>query len=208
MSFKSTSLESQANSSINDLINNLLPNVTNIDENGGKKKQSNIENLTNTYKDLDSNRLTAAELKRLKKKQRNKTNKELNKNARSNIKINEKAKIKIIQNRIKNVNSQAGPKDYNLTSEEKKLINNLIDNNVESLKLSDRPKEELGQLELEILAMTDKQKTKFDSTKNKRLAEVSMQKRINGQMKRVHAYPGLTPGLAPVDLDDSDDESD
>ncbi|GMM35369.1 Rrt14 protein [Saccharomycopsis crataegensis] len=228
MSFKSKSSKHQASSSINKLLGSVLPTTKPITSSKGSKKSdarnTAIQSLNDTFFGMEESTVSVKDISKLKKKQKTTKRQTMKKNSAVAEKLEKTAKMKIIQKQIDTVNEEQkkqgkkvyGKTEYNLNQEEKKLINSLIDGNVKTVQSwkdagdsDDDTEEQIKKLQGDILALKNaKQRNKGAKNAKKRNNEFSMEQKINGKIKRAHAYPGLTPGLAPVGLDDSDEESD
>ncbi|CCH42492.1 hypothetical protein BN7_2037 [Wickerhamomyces ciferrii] len=90
-----------------------------------------------------------------------------------------------------------------LSKEEKLELKLKIKKNVTNLQSwSLEQEDDLKEIQDQILSMKNKSKKKIINKKSK-----SNQNDIYDK-KTIQRYPGLTPGLAPVDMDDSEEESD
>lgn len=232
MAFKSKSSKLQANSSINKLLTSVLPTAQPISlssrssskqNNGSSSANVAIQSLNETFYGLEQASLNPEQLAKLKKKNKLQKKHAIRKNLDTKSRIEKAAKMDIIRKQIHKVNQNKNSKDannsigqkldYQLTAEEKKLINSTIDNNVKLVKSWDKPEDkasELRRLEEEIIALKNEKIEARDARLGKkRVREVKMgasKSNSNGR-GRSFAYPGLTPGLAPVGLDDDDEDS-
>ncbi|KAG7194313.1 Regulator of rDNA transcription protein 14 [Scheffersomyces spartinae] len=203
--FSSTSSKTQTESTINRLLATYLPGTT-VDEtksqlwnNNSNNKNSKISSSTQQiHQQIKRSKLSKHEIKKINKLNKAKLNKLVLKNQAESKRVAKLAKYDLIKNRHRD----------DLTIEEEKYLNKLIKRNVNSIKrvseiLDLEVKEELDFVKKDILEKLNTKKSKSKSTSKDRQKQ-QFQDKIN---KGFISYPGLTPGLAPVGVDD-DDESD
>lgn len=242
--FRNRSSRERAEASLNKLVSSIMPSsgcvtsVHNRKEDGHQKHNiTSIQSLNEAFNNMDSrtknNRdgVIEKKMRKLKKKQ-------IKKNKRIEEEVEKVAKLQIIKRQVEEAKKKSESDgstryekpQYQLSSDEKKFMNQLISENVKKLKLysgqanesqgdslssdegaEDAIQDEIRQLQEDILAIKNKN-SKKNAVKNarqgqqrKRQLEFSSEKIVNGKKIRVHAYPGLTPGLAPVDLEDDED---
>lgn len=193
MSSKSSRV--RATKSVDRLVAGILSGST-VTTTSSKGKTS-AEILSSTFNDL--NKVLSGSLKKAKRAQKQ----AIKKKAAENKALEKKVKLQIIQQHIDRIDKEGKSGDYQLTEEEKTMINSLIDKNVKNVQSwkDSEILEEIKQLQEEILKLKEGSSRKKESDR-----EIQMGGK---KKKKDHAYPGLTPGLAPVDLEDSDsDEED
>lgn len=195
MSFNSNSSKSQAQTTVNKLFSNLLPGTV-----GNVQKQSSslpsAQLLNNEIE--NTNKLSKQELRKIHKQNKLKQHKKIKKVLEEEKKFGKIAKYHLIKH-----HKTGG----NLSEEESKYLKKLVKKNVNSLnKVSEiddmEIRAELNQVRQDILRIN---KEKHDK-KAKRIQHKKTKDFNNKVSKGMISYPGLTPGLAPVGLEDSDDE--
>ncbi|KAK7684776.1 hypothetical protein QCA50_012018 [Cerrena zonata] len=140
-------------------------------------------------------KLSTEEIKKINKANKIKKNKAINKKVKANKKFNKITSL-IIPNE--------------LPEEERKYLQKLVKKNSSTLRRLtdiDDPdvKDEIDQLKAEILELTNEKYNKAKASKNNKLDKKSQD--FNEKVKKgLISTPGLTPGLAPVGLDDDSDE--
>ncbi|CAK7893869.1 regulator of rDNA transcription protein 14 [[Candida] anglica] len=192
MSFDSATSQSQAKSTVNKLLANFLPgaaiaSTTVVPTKPTAKAQTVAKEL--------SKKSNPEELKRIAKKQKLAQRKKILKNSETTKKFNKLAKYNSIK---------AHKESGNITPQEEKYLSKLVRKNisaVNSLSEIDDPelKQELSEVKKDILSIyAPVKKSKKQSSK---------QKDFNTKIQKGYiSYPGLTPGLAPVDYNESDSE--
>ncbi|OBA19874.1 regulator of rDNA transcription 14 [Metschnikowia bicuspidata var. bicuspidata NRRL YB-4993] len=194
MAFSSDLSKTRSQATLNKLFENMLPGST-TRSNIPLKKISTTENFS---REVSKKRLSKEEIKKANKIEKAKRNKQLNKNLEKEKLFSKNVKYNVIKS---HKNSQ------NISEEEQKYLKKLIKKNSFAVRRAgglDDPmiKDEVEELRSEILALTNE---KYDRSKERQQkAKLSS---FNEKVKSgVLTYPGLTPGLAPVDYDESDDE--
>lgn len=201
MSFKSKSSQTQARSTVNKLFANILPGSTVTDSPAVDSRLSSTEIINNQMN--SKHKLSTEEIKKINKANKIKKNKAINKKVEANKKFNKLVKYNIIKNhKLDNPNE--------LPEEERKYLQKLVKKNSSTLRRLtdiDDPdvKDEIDQLKAEILELTNEKYNKAKASKNNKLDKKSQD--FNEKVKKgLISTPGLTPGLAPVGLDDDSDE--
>lgn len=191
MSFKSKSSKTQAQATVNKLFANILPG-TSISKDASPNKFTNTQLLNNqiSKKSVDVSRQT--KLNKIKK------NKKINTHLQADKKFNKLVKYNIIKKHKENENLSEEEAKYlkKLVKKNSNLINNLKDIDDDSIQ------QDIDDLKQEILAHDENIKKK-----NQRLSAKQNDFEQNLKSGKIN-YPGLTPGLAPVDYNESDDEDD
>ncbi|EGW31289.1 uncharacterized protein SPAPADRAFT_56168 [Spathaspora passalidarum NRRL Y-27907] len=188
MSFKSEASKYQAESTVSKLFSSIL-NTTTPSEESRTSNLSTTQILANQF----NHTATAS-----KKKSNSKSNKKIAKNVDKEKKFSKFVKYTIIKNK----------KDH--TPEEKKYLTKLAKRNIaqlQSVKVDEMVEDELKEVKAQVLAeITDKshgrlRKKRLVNNKNKKFDD------FDSKVKRgMISVPGLTPGLAPVDYNESDSE--
>lgn len=204
---------------VNNLLNNVLPGISNNQDIQGveyddpndilaQKKSSKFKNLRkkkHTVQLINDSLKKRALIDNIKqdgilKKQKLKL--------RKSIKQNTKDKQQLIQSATFQ-NLKKHFKTGNLTADEQKQLNKMIKKEVLKLKQWDidyELKDDLKELQHDILLVTDPKYA--ESLKRKQLKKTKSKKKslASNPDALVNQYKGLTPGLAPVDMEDSDSE--
>lgn len=147
---------------------------------------------------VSKKRLTKHERQKAQKVEKIKKNKAINQKLEQEKKFKKLVKFNVIK---------AHKDGKALSPEEQKYLRKLIKKNANAVSRAsevDDPfvKEEIDTLRQEILALTNE---KYDKSRDRKLDAKLLS--FNDKIKKgVLAYPGLTPGLAPVDYDESDEE--
>lgn len=195
MSFNSKSSKSHAEATVNKLFSSLLPGTQ-----GTTSKQSpSLSSAELLSIEIENkNKLSKEELKKIHKQNKFKQHKKIKKALEDEKRFNKLAKYHLIKHH------KTGGE---LSEEEAKYLKKLVKKNVNSLnrvsEIDDMEiKSELDQVRQDILKIN---KEKHDK-KAKRIQNKKTKDFNSKVAKGMISYPGLTPGLAPVGLDDSDDE--
>ncbi|ABN64973.2 predicted protein [Scheffersomyces stipitis CBS 6054] len=190
MSFKSTASKHQAQTTVSKLFANILPNHTIGNDEDKQEKLSSTQLLSNQLKQ------SSVPLKKVKKK----TNAKIKKINDSNTKFKKFVKYNIIKSREEH------------TVEEQKYLKKLVKRNASQIKnLSHidnmQIEEELSDVRASLIDKIGKKenkrlrKRKLTSAKNSKFDD------FDNKVKRGFiSVPGLTPGLAPIDYNESDSE--
>lgn len=197
MGFSSSASKTKAQTAVNRLLAATLPGQLEAPAAG---RLLSTEQLSRQLS--KKNRLLAVEIKKLNKARKLKQNRQIAKTLEQNKKFTKLVKYNIIKNHKLAASAGHGV----LSVEEEKYLNKLVKKNTNMLnRLSEvddlQVKDELDDIKRDILQLTAR-KTKENKTVSKNLRDFN-EKIKDGEL----AYPGLTPGLAPVGWDDeSDDE--
>lgn len=190
MSFKSKSSKTQAQSTVNKLLANVLPGVTNSKDSTVHKPTNNTQLLSHQISKK------AVDITKQKKLDKIRKNKKINNNLQAEKKFNKLVKYSIIKKHKENEQLSEEEAKYlkKLVKKNSNLINNLKEIDDESIK------QDIEDLKQEILAHDESIKLKHQrqSAKQNDFEQNLKSGKIN--------YPGLTPGLAPVDYNESDDD--
>lgn len=192
MSFSSALTKKKATDTVNKLFESMLPGTRVL-------PQNEVSTTESFHREAKKQKLLPEEIKKLNKVQKAKQNKQVNKKVLKDKKFTKMMKYKLIKEH-KNKND--------LTEEEKKYLRKLVKKNSSAVRRAGDVddmliREEIDDLRSEILAL--------ENEKNDRSMAKQKENRLHAFKEKVTAgtisYPGLTPGLAPVGLDDeSDDE--
>ena len=194
MAFSSSLSKARSQAAVNKLFETMLPGSTT--QFNSLKKSSTTENFS---REVSLKKLTKGAIKKANKVEKAKKNKQLSKNLE---------KEKLFKKNVKYNVIKAHKNSENFSEEEQKYLKRLIKKNSFAVRRAgslDDPviKDEVDELRNEILALTNE---KYDRSKARQ-----HQAKLNSFNEKIKTgvltYPGLTPGLAPVDYDDdSDDE--
>ena len=187
MGFSSSLSEKQTHDAVENLFEKILPGSV-VESN--QKKHSTTESVDQELR----RRLGREEVDKRKRIKKQKQRKQTRKFQREQESLQKKARDNLIKQH---------QKTNSLTEEERVQLRRDIRANARAMqKLGDindmEIKEELRDLKQKILAMERKRETPKKDKKGK-----SFEKKIKRGMI---SYPGLTPGLAPVGLEDSEEE--
>lgn len=187
MGFSSSLSEEQTKNAVENLFEKILPGSV-VESN--KKKRSTTESVDQELR-RSLGREEMDKRKRIKKQKQHKHNRKLQREQ------------EFLQKRARDNLIKQHQETGSLTEEDRAHLRRDIRANARAVqKLGDigdvEIKEELGGLKQEILAMDRKKETPKKDKKGK-----SFERKIKRGMI---SYPGLTPGLAPVGLEDSEEE--
>lgn len=180
---------------MNKLFSSLLPGT----QGTTSKQSSSLSSAELLSIEIENkNKLSKEELKKIHKQNKFKQHKKIKKALEDEKRFNKLAKYHLIKHH------KTGGE---LSEEEAKYLKKLVKKNVNSLnrvsEIDDMEiKSELDQVRQDILKIN---KEKHDK-KAKRIQNKKTKDFNSKVAKGMISYPGLTPGLAPVGLDDSDDE--
>lgn len=197
MSFSTNASKTKAQTAVNRLFAAILPGLAEAPTPGALLATEQLSKQLST-----KNKLLSEEIKKLNKSRKLKQSRHIAKKLEQNRKFAKLVKYNIIKNHKLAAAAGAGV----LSEEEEKYLNKLVKKNTNMLnRLSEVDdllvRDELDDIKRDILQLTA-QKTRENKTVSKNLRDFN--EKINSG---VVAYPGLTPGLAPVGMDDeSDDE--
>lgn len=193
MAFSSSSSKAKAKASVNRLFESMLPGTSFLPSASGKASATE-----NFVAQVSKKRLTKHERQKAQRVEKIKKNKAINKKLEQEKKFKKLVKFNVIK---------AHKEGKALSPEEQKYLRKLIKKNanaVSRVSEVDDPfvKDEIESLREEILALTNE---KYERSRDRKLDAKLLS--FNDKIKKgVLAYPGLTPGLAPVGFDDSDEE--
>lgn len=194
MSFSSNLSKARSHATMNKLFENMLPGST--ARAAPQKKTTATEHFS---REISQKRLSKDEVKKANKVEKAKKNKQLNKKLEKEKLFNKNVKYNVIK---------AHKDSQNISEEELKYLKRLIKKNSFAVRRAggvDDPiiKDEVDELRNEILALTNEKYDRSKARQQKAKLASFTEKVKSGTL----SYPGLTPGLAPVGLDDdSDDE--
>ncbi|KAK6455790.1 regulator of rDNA transcription 14 [Scheffersomyces xylosifermentans] len=189
MTFKSTSSKHQAQATVNKLFANILPNTNIKTDVAEKQKLSSTQLLSNQFNQA------SVPQKKIKKK----TNAKIKKMTEQDKKFKKFVKYNIIKNHT------------DRTTEEEKYLKKLVKRNITQINnLSHidniEIEEELSDVRADLLQSIGKKENKR-LRKRKIVNKNSKFDDFDNKVKRGFiSVPGLTPGLAPVDYNESDSE--
>ncbi|SGZ54311.1 CIC11C00000000051 [Sungouiella intermedia] len=196
MAFSSNTSKARAKATVNKLFESMLPGtaLTSL----GKQGASATEKFA---REISKKRLSKEEIRKANKAERVKQNKVINKKLESDKKFQKLVKYQVIKSH---------KSTENLSAEEQKYLKKLIKKNSNAVKRAggvDDPfvQEEIEDLRKEILELSNE---KYKKSKERKLdAKLeSFNHRLHKKEYKETDAPGLTPGLAPVGFDESDDE--
>ncbi|KAH3672917.1 hypothetical protein WICMUC_004004 [Wickerhamomyces mucosus] len=170
--------------SVNNLLNTVLPGHS-ISNSNNNSQLSNTEILNNAK----TNNLKFEEIHKINKYQKLQKRKISQKLKKSERELASKIKFNLLKTKKK------------LNDKEQKEYKNLINDNIKGL--IDTNSEDLKDIQNEILEII-KPKDKINRKNKKIVKQINLYKKKTIQ----HSFKGLTPGLAPVDLEDSDSDED
>lgn len=193
-----------ANDAVKSLLAKMLPASVQSAENNAQKIKQKQKGSKAQLIDRNLKRrvqLQELDVEKLKKRQSRIRRRELLKQRRSQEEIKELAELEVLERHRK---------EGKLTKKEKKYLNRLVNVNSErarSWELDEDEKEDLLELEKYILDKTTSANRveKSQRRRNKKKQFSDKQKSVSPLMAR--RYPGLTPGLAPVDMSDEEESS-
>lgn len=196
MSFESASSKAKAKATVNKLFADVLPGASLL-----PLKKLSSSTASDFALEAKKKRLSKGEVRKQNKAEKAKQNKKINKKLELDKKFQKLVRYNVIK-------SHKGS-DAALSTEEEKYLKKLVKKNSNALKrfadVNDPDvQEEITALQEEIIAMTN---AKYDRSRDRKLDAKLLA--FNDKIKSgTLSYPGLTPGLAPVGLDDESDESD
>lgn len=193
MSFLSKASKAKSKATVNKLFEKMLPGSSSA---SSQKSKSTTEQF---HSQASKNVLLREAIRKASKVEKIKRNKQINKKGQDEKKFKKLVTYNVIKNH---------KLSDNISEEESKFLKKLIKKNSSLVRRHgdlDDPmiKDEIEQIRSEIIALSNE---KFDRSKARQQSaklQAFTEKVNSGKV----AYPGLTPGLAPVGLDDeSDDE--
>ncbi|QRG38378.1 hypothetical protein FDK38_002785 [Candidozyma auris] len=194
MSFNSATSKAKARATVTKLFEDVLPGTTLL-----PSKKVKVTDASAFASEARKHRQSKEEVRKQNKLVRARQNREINKRLEKDKKFQKLVRYNVIKS---HKNGQAAAPE-----EEQKYLKKLIKKNSNTLRrfadVNDPEiQEEIAELQKEIINMKNE---KFDRAKDRKLdAKLSA---FNEKIKSGSlTYPGLTPGLAPVGLDDESDE--
>lgn len=193
MAFTSNTSKAKARATVDKLFGSMLPGTA-----LPTQPKKNVSATEKFAQEIAKKKLSRDEIRKANKIEKIKRNKSINTKLEKDKKFQKLVKYNVIKSH------KTGEK---LSPEEEKYLKKLIKKNsnaVNRVSNVDDPfvKEEIDDLRKEIIALTNE---KFDKSRDRKLDAKLLS--FNEKVKKgVLSYPGLTPGLAPVGFDDSDDE--
>lgn len=181
---------SKSTKTVNKLLSRVLPGYTTENSSssssftgGGKKATS--QQLTSSHNATTSHKI----MKQQKKKQKNA------------VKISQEQRIKLVKEaKMRILKDHA--KQGKLTHDEELELKKYVKKNVVDVQSWHNDDEDMEEVQREILELRGQRQTK---QKKRSGAD---DKKLDVYKKDMIRYPGLTPGLAPVDAEDSEDSDD
>ncbi|WPK27562.1 hypothetical protein PUMCH_004955 [Australozyma saopauloensis] len=192
MSFSSASSKKKATDTVNKLFESMLPGTRVLP---GSNQISTTESF---HREATKQKLLPEEIRKINKTQKSKQNKQVNKKVLKDKKFTKLMKYKLIKSH----------KDKDdLTEEEQKFLRKLIKKNSSAIRRAGDVddmmiKEEIDELRSEILLLENEKYDRSNAKQKENRLQAFKEKIASGTV----SYPGLTPGLAPVGLDDESDE--
>lgn len=188
--------QGSVSSTVNKLLESVLPgHSTQVSKKTTINSKSQIINESSSKKNLKPE-----EIRRLKKKERLNQRKLIKKSSQKKEELEESAKYELLLKHSK---------EGTLSNDEKIELKKLIKKNIINLQSwKTEIDEDLEEMENEI---TDLKKNDQYIRKRRRIPKRIASKEFyedieQAQKNQQKRYPGLTPGLAPVDMNDSDSE--
>lgn len=192
MAFSSASSKKKATDTVNKLFESILPGTCILPQ------TSQLSATESFYKEASKRKLLPEEIKKLNKAQKAKQNKQVNKKVLKDKKFQKLMKYNLIKSH----------KDRNeLTEGERKFLKKLVKKNSSAIRRAGDVddiliKEEIDELRDEILLLENEKYDRSSKRKQDNRLQEFKQTTTSGEI----SYSGLTPGLAPVGLDDESDE--
>ncbi|SJM87988.1 related to Regulator of rDNA transcription 14 [Zygosaccharomyces bailii] len=192
--------ELHANNAVNRLLVRMLPGVSH--DNGGKmeknKKGSKAQLIDRNLKRRVQ--LQELDVTKLKKKQSKIKRREVRNQKRNLEHLEQLARLKVFEKHKKR---------GNLTEEELTHLNEIVELNhqkAKSWEMDEENKEDLFHLQKYILKGTVGDSGRSRSNKRRERTK-NFNERKGASASVTRRYPGLTPGLAPVDMSDEEESS-
>lgn len=199
MAFLSASSKARTKSTVNKLFENVLPGSNIVLAPANPLSSTEVISKHINKKNLSKNDIT-----KLNKAERAKRNKQIKKKLQSDKKF-----LKLVKYNIIKAHKDAG--STALSPEEQKYLLKLIKKNSNSVKRNAEAidtdiQEEIDELQNEIIEMSNEKYNRLrDRKKDTRLKTFDPDADPEDLDSDQVAYPGLTPGLAPVGMDDDED---
>ncbi|CCH61429.1 hypothetical protein TBLA_0E03750 [Henningerozyma blattae CBS 6284] len=202
----SNSSQLQANNALNGILSKVLPGSSKLTTTSSKKynkkfKGSKAQLINNTLKKRVE--LQKRDVIKIRKNERKLRKQQMKSKKLEKMNLEQMAKLEILKKH---------QMENSLTTAEQKYLNKLVrknESNLKSWELDEEDKEELQELQDYIIGKVSKS-SKLSRRKgkgNKRQVNDELIATIDADDGSDRAYPGLTPGLAPVDLSDEEDSS-
>ncbi|KAK6200426.1 regulator of rDNA transcription 14 [Scheffersomyces amazonensis] len=197
MSFKSESSRFQAEAGLNRLLSNIIPSSSSLSNSTTKSTKTKTKKLTSTQllsNKLDSTSNDIIDKKKIKKQR----NSKIKKRSDDDKKFQKFLKFNIIKNR--KIHSE----------EETKYLQKLVRKNINQIKnvsdISDfTVQDELDEIRGDLVDKVGNKQSK--RLRKKRISTNSAFNDFDEKVKKGFiSYPGLTPGLAPVDYNEEDSD--
>lgn len=193
MAFSSNSSKAKAKATVDKLFQTMLPgtSLTNL----VNQRASSTEKFA---REIAKKKLTRDEIRKANKVEKTKQNRAINKKLEKDKKFQKLVKYNVIKSH---------ESAENLSPAEQKYLQKLIKKNSNAVKRAsdvDDPfiKDEINDLRKEIIELTNE---KYNKSRDRKV-DAKLQSFNEKVQKGVLSYPGLTPGLAPVGFDESDEE--
>lgn len=195
MAFSSEKTQKQAGNTVGKLLSEILPESS-IRKTKNETQLAAAQMLA--LEEQSTRRLSKKEIRRANMKEKARRRKESRQVREREAKLNKEAKYYV---------SRTHEKTGTLLLEEEKYLQKLMKKNLNAIKrVSDiddeEVQEQLDALRKEILESSLKEYNRKKKRKQDKRANTFQEKVKKGMI----SYPGLTPGLAPIDLEDSEDE--
>lgn len=192
MSFSSALSKKKATNTVNKLFDSLFPGARIF------SKFPEVSTTENFHREVTKQKLLPEEINKVKKVKNAKKNKQVNNRVLQDKKFMKLMKYNLIK---------AHKDKQELTDEERKYLRKLVKKNLASVRRAGDVddiliQEELDELRSEILQMENEKNDRSRSAAKENRLQAFKEKVIDGTV----SFPGLTPGLAPVELDDESDE--
>ena len=192
------------NSSVSSTVSNLLDSVLpGHSTSNGSTESRIVPELSSASQIINASsskrNLNPEEVRRLKKKQKLVQRQEVQKETAKNQQLKEKARYDVLMSHYKN---------NTLNALEKQELKKLIKRNVASIQSWRTDiEEDLDEIQKDILDLKHQGKHVKSKKKRQVNGKVSEKELYEKRKKsQEHRFPGLTPGLAPVGMDDSDSD--
>ncbi|KAK6462188.1 regulator of rDNA transcription 14 [Scheffersomyces coipomensis] len=201
MAFKSEASKFQAEAAVNKLLSNIIPSLPTSQKTSRKsqtnKKKINAPTSTQLLANQLDSTTTSINTRKLKKQKQSKIKKQVE----SDKKFNKFIKYNIITNKS------------NPSIEEGKYIKKLIKRNINQIKMAsefsnDQVEDEINDIRSSLVeTITNKNSKRLRKKRVNGSKEDTLFNDFNDKVKKGFiSYPGLTPGLAPIDYNEEDSD--
>ncbi|CAR25498.1 hypothetical protein ZYGR_0A00620 [Zygosaccharomyces rouxii] len=193
-----------ANDAVKGLLAKMLPGAVQSAENSAQKTKQKQKGSKAQLIDRNLKRrvqLQELDVEKLKKKQSRIRRRDLQKQRRGQEEIKQLAELEVLERHRK---------EGKLTKKETKHLNRLVNVNAERAKsweLDEDEKEDLLELQKYILEKTTSANRVAKSQKRRQKKKTFNDNKKGVSASMARRYPGLTPGLAPVDMSDEEESS-